>query len=288
MRRHQTPEQPRRARSCAALAAAFLLFAMVSPAVAHEFWLEPSEWRVARGARVDLALRVGEKLVGDPIPRRNRHLARFVCVGPASTSDVPGLLGGHPAGFLRPNADGWHVVGYESHRSFVVLDAAKFDGYLVEEGLERIRERRARDKQSAEPGREAFRRCAKTLLRVGDTGSTPQDRALGLPLEVVLVTWSDEDRLATFEIRHLGEPLADTLVCALRQGAEAIARRSDADGRVRFELDTAGPWIVDTVHMVDAPPSTGADWDSLWASLTFELTAPAPAPVAPRGELRSR
>lgn len=242
-----------------------------SSAAAHEFWIEPSAWRVSCGERVDLVLRVGEALVGDPVPRRARHLARFVSVGPSATTEIPGLSGGHPAGFVRPATAGWHVIGYESRRSFVVLAAEKFDAYLVEEGLESIRARRARAGQNDEPGREAFRRCAKTLLRIGDTEATPQDRILGLPLEVVLVAWDASERRATFETRYRGEPLAGTLVCALRRGSSALEQRSDAQGRVAFELDAAGPWIVDTVHMVKAPASTGADWDSLWASLTFEL-----------------
>jgi hypothetical protein len=36
-------------------------------------------------------------------------------------------------------------------------------------------------------------------------------------------------------------------------------------------LARAGAWLVKTVHMVPAPTDTGADWESLWASLTFEI-----------------
>ena len=30
-------------------------------------------------------------------------------------------------------------------------------------------------------------------------------------------------------------------------------------------------WLVKAVHMVQAPAGTDADWESLWASLTFEI-----------------
>jgi len=39
-------------------------------------------------------------------------------------------------------------------------------------------------------------------------------------------------------------------------------------------LDRPGLWLIKAVHMVPAPEGSGAEWESLWASLTFELPAP--------------
>ena len=58
--------------------------------------------------------------------------------------------------------------------------------------------------------------------------------------------------------------------------------RTDANGRVEFRLKDADVWMIDTVHMIPAPndlratvrgESTpqAAEWQSFWASLTFEL-----------------
>ena len=33
----------------------------------------------------------------------------------------------------------------------------------------------------------------------------------------------------------------------------------------------AGVWLVKAVHMAPAPAESGAEWESLWASLTFEV-----------------
>ena len=35
-------------------------------------------------------------------------------------------------------------------------------------------------------------------------------------------------------------------------------------------LPKAGVWLVKSVQMVAAPTGVNADWESLWASLTFE------------------
>jgi hypothetical protein len=40
---------------------------------------------------------------------------------------------------------------------------------------------------------------------------------------------------------------------------------------VSFDLDAAGRWLVTAVHMVPAPAASGADWESVWASLAFAL-----------------
>jgi uncharacterized GH25 family protein len=50
-----------------------------------------------------------------------------------------------------------------------------------------------------------------------------------------------------------------------------LSARSDKDGRVRFRLPRAGMWMVKAVHMIAAQPDAQADWQSFWASLTFDL-----------------
>jgi hypothetical protein len=54
-------------------------------------------------------------------------------------------------------------------------------------------------------------------------------------------------------------------------GAKVSART--VGGRASLVLDRPGLWLVKVVHMVPAPEGSGAEWESLWASLTFELPA---------------
>jgi uncharacterized GH25 family protein len=59
---------------------------------------------------------------------------------------------------------------------------------------------------------------------------------------------------------------------ALHQSGETLASiRTDAAGRVRVPLSRSGVWLVKAVHMIPAPAGADADWESIWASLTFEL-----------------
>ena len=70
-----------------------------------------------------------------------------------------------------------------------------------------------------------------------------------------------------------GKPLKGALVMALQKDRPepGLSARSDAQGRVRLRLDRPGVWLVKAVHMVPAGKETGADWESFWASLTFEV-----------------
>ena len=255
---------------------ALLVAALAAPAVrAHDFWIEPSTFTPARGQRVAVRLRVGQELHGDPVPRDPHLVQRFVAAGPSGEAPVPGVPNTDPAGVTAFQAAGLHTIVYDSGRSPVDLDAAKFETYLREEGLEKISALRARRGQSAAAVKEVFSRCAKSLVAVDGGGGSGGERIFGQRLE--LVTEKNPYTLAPggelpVRLLYEGKPLAGALVVAFqrdRAGAK-VSARTDAQGRVRLKLDRPGLWLVKAVHMVPAPRETGADWESFWASLTFE------------------
>lgn len=261
---------------CAAFAILFGL-ATASAASAHEFWLEPSTFSVEQGGRIGVRLCVGDGYEGWSQARNPARIDSFVAAGPAGQQPVVGLDGADPAGALRLGARGDYVIAYQSDRAFTELPAVEFDAYLRDKGLDRvIAERPAR--ATGGPVREAYSRHAKALVRVGESAGLPSDRAMQLPLELIAV--GEGARATTrgryeFQLLHQGKPLAGALVAAVRPGTsdEPRARRTDAEGRAAFNLQPAGRWRISAVHMIRAPRGINADWESLWASLTFELPA---------------
>ena len=256
----------------------FVLASLAAAAVsAHDFWIEPSAFRVENGAQVDVALRVGEGYRGDPVARNPEKIRRFVLVGPAGEQPLPGDTGQDPAAKAVIAGPGLFVIGYHSHPSSITLEAPKFEAYLREEGLERVIALRAARGQSALPGREIYSRCAKALVASGSTDKEPGDRRLGLPLELVPEANPYRGGGGPTAVRLLfrDQPLEGALVVALPKDApeKKLEARSDASGRVVLELGAGRTWLVKAVHMVEAPAGSGADWESLWASLTFEIPA---------------
>jgi uncharacterized GH25 family protein len=266
-----------------AFAAAALLAA---PLAAHDFWIEPSSFRPEVGSVVGIQLVVGQKFRGEPLPRNPALIAKFVLVSAAGERPVSGRAGDDPAGSARIEAPGLQVIGYRSLDSPLSLEAEKFEQYLREEGLERIIALRARRGESGKPSRELFSRDAKSLLCTGSRAPSGEDRALGFPLELVAeknpCAFKPGDEL-TVRLLYEGKPLAGALVAALpHEDPDAkLSQRTDAKGRVRLRLPKAGVWLVKAVHILPAPAGTDADWQSLWASLTFEVPAENPVGRAP-------
>ena len=238
---------------------------------AHDFWIEPSTFRPAPGATVAIGLRVGQNFVGDPVPRSSQLIERFVVRQGGGEQAIIGLENTDPAGWLRADGQGTAVIAYRSVGSFVELPAPQFEEYLRQEGLEHIIAVRARRQDGAKPGREYFYRYAKALL-TGERTSPAVTQPMGLAYEIV----PDDDptlRPGLFRGRILyeGKPLPEALVVAMLRADPAVrlAVRSDAEGGFSLALPRAGAWLIKSVHMVKASIFSRADWDSLWASLSF-------------------
>jgi hypothetical protein len=247
-------------------------------------WIEPGTFSPALGDIVTVKLRVGQDLLGDPLPRDPALISQFVVEDATGRRPVVGRDGSDPAGFFRAAAPGLLVVGYRSNPSIVELSAEKFNQYVREEGLDTIAALRARRGQ-ADGGRDLFARCAKSLVRTGTANTAQGDRALGFTLELVaernpttMAAGQDLPVRLTYENR----PLAGALVVAINRDrpSEKLSARSDKDGRVRFRLPRTGLWLIKAVHMIEAPAGSNADWASYWASLTFELGETEPGRAA--------
>ena len=249
---------------------------MLLPATvwAHAFWLVPFGPTPERGHDVALDLRIGPRWPGASTPRLPGMVAEFQVVDAEGSRDVPGRSNGRPAGHFKARAAGASIVSMQTNPSTIALAGPAFEAYLKEEGLDdALRLRRELGVADA-PGREDFTRAAKSLVLV-DGKSRGYDRVLGLPFELVPLT----DPLAyrpggPFRLKLLlaGRPAGHARVAALPRDLpdQIVEARTSAAGEVELALPHAGLWTIYAVHIEPAarPP---ADWNSIWASLTFSL-----------------
>jgi len=254
------------ATTVAALAAA--------PALqAHDFWIAPSRFHPDPGTTVAIGLRTGQNFVGDAVRRSDAGIERFFVRQAGRDEPVTGIDGADPAGWLRVDGEATAIVAYRSRPAFIEMPPDKFEAYLRMEGLERIVEIRRQRGTSATPGREYFSRYAKALL-AGRRESDAVTRPVGLEFEIVPEA-DPTARLGPFRGRVLyeGEPLAGALVVAMLDGEPSakLATRSDSRGSFTFSLPRPGVWLIKSVHMIRVWWwFSRADWESFWASLTFE------------------
>lgn len=257
-----------------ALAAAFW---SAAPA-AHDFWIEPSVFRAAPGAEVALRLYVGQDFRGEPLIYLPELHERYVYVDADGERQVEGIPGDDPAGKIQPRGEGAVIVGYRSAAFTISFETlAEFEAYLAKEGLEHIGALRRRLGKRGSNITERYSRAAKALVNVGRAKADAGDRRLGFTLELVaecnpyaLVPGAE----LPLRLYYRDRPLANALVIAFRKDAPLakLRARTDRDGRVRLPLARPGIWLVTAVHMVPAAKNVKADWDSIWASLTFELS----------------
>ncbi|MGH2359334.1 MAG: DUF4198 domain-containing protein, partial [bacterium] len=243
------------------------------PLSAHDMWIELTTFSPGLGQMVGVRLRVGQDLLGDPLPRDPALVNQFVVEDAAGRKPVVGRDGADPAGFVRVAMPGLLVIGYRSNPSAIELAADKFNQYLKEEGLDQVAALRARRNESGARVHELFSRCAKSLVLSGSPSQAQGDRLLGFPLELLAernpYAIRDGEELPV-RLTYENHPLAGALVVAMNRlnPSEKLAARTGNDGRVRLRLRPGGMWLVKAVHMVPAPAGTNAEWASYWASLT--------------------
>lgn len=259
----------------------------------HDFWLEPFPARVDPGDAVGVRLCLGAEFPGEVFFPDRAQVRKFLIVDGSGTRDVRIVRTGGFAGVLRTRNSGAAVVAYESAATSTVLTAEKFEAYLEEVGLEHISEMRRKRGESDKAGLESYSRSAKAILRVGGDSKTatespshepPRDATwkleAGLPLEITPLddpfrATSDADRKMAFLVTFHGKPVEGVLVRARRHTEgdteEPIRGRTDRDGRVVLSLLGTGRWLIAATWMVEAPEESDSDWQSTWASLTFEL-----------------
>jgi len=253
------------------------LFVIAFPARAHEFWIEPLDFTLESGARIEAENRIGQMLKGERDPFIASTFVRFTVTDTSETRDVQGRLGDRPALKMVPERDGLHIAAYQSTVSRVFYaKAEKFAGFVEKEGLDGVLEAHAQRGLPPEEFREGYTRFAKSLIAVGEGAG--DDQALGLRFELVALTNPyTEDGPVRVQLLQDDAPAPDIQLAAFRRDAAgSVTReilRTDADGRATFPRKDAEMTLLSAVTMVEPAAALAKQkkivWHSLWASLTY-------------------
>jgi hypothetical protein len=268
----------------AAFAVAGILALGPGAAGAHEFWLSPSSYRAATGDTLTIRAYVGGGFRGELKPYAAPRTVRFVLQAATRLDLMSAVTNGELRwAFFRAPDDGGQLLAFESNFALIELPAERFDRYLASEGLDSPRAARAALGAAAGAGRERYARCAKTWIAGRDPKRVLQPQ--GLPLEIVPLADPAGEPQLPIQVFYRGKPLAGALVRSwnrpLERGAlpfDPAARdsvppaqelRTQPDGTARLDVQRAGEWLINVVHMVPSEDRKQADWQSLWASFTF-------------------
>jgi hypothetical protein len=248
--------------------------APVRAARAHDFWIEPSTFHPFPGTAVALHLRVGQNFIGDPVPRQSVLIDSFLVRQGTAQEDIGGADGLDPAGMLIADGQASALVGYSGGGTYIELPPDRFTDYLHQYGLRTIIALRAAKGETDKIGKERFYRYAKAVL-AGLKPDPDVSRPLGFTYEIVPDQDPTQIPAGHFQghLLYRGKPAPDVLVTAYpwHQPTVHLQTRSDPQGGFQLDLKGGGVWLLESVIMVRAGFFSDNDWDSHWASLTFDL-----------------
>ena len=202
---------------------------------------------------------------------------------------------------------GTYVVGASTRPRTIALSAQDFNDYLREDGILDVLDARTRRGELAKPARERYAKHVKAVFQAGEPRTSAYGAVLGYPAEIVPLANPYAARVGdSLAVRCLvhGKPVANQVVIAggeraVEGGQPTSARaaptagaaqptqsaqptprihpipqqlvRTDQDGVARIGLGEPGKWYVKFVNMVPVAGDSTLDYESQWATLTFEV-----------------
>jgi uncharacterized GH25 family protein len=248
--------------------------------VAHDTWLVPATFRVHVGKPIRVRLATSEAFPTSDSAVAPERVTQFVVRDASGSRPVKDyhVEGNFLVAEVTPERTGHMIVAVETMPRVLVLQPKEFKGYLREEELKSILDARTKAGEADSPGRERYRKIAKSILCVGKARDSAFKKAEGLWLEIIpLSSPCTLDVKSRFEIQVLfqGKPLAGVRVGAGYEGLQGhdyyVWTRTDQKGRALLVFDRPGVWFVRVLHMVRAENDPEADWHSAFSTLTFEV-----------------
>lgn len=267
--------------SCLFIIAAVLLDA-------HEFWLAPDKYFYTIRDIALIRFHVGENFTGENWSgnkEKVKQLSHYLPNG--NIVDLSDRLSGNKGDSIRLplQAEGTHMVVFNSTNSHIELASDKFNEYLKEDGLESAIQYRQKNGENNKVGKEYYQRSVKTVIQVGNEITDACLEPTGLPLDIILFEnpyaspgTAPKESLPTVRFRVLlkGKSLANLLVKTWYRNEKGKMQMEDYRTNNRGIVSVkrhSGPFMVSTVYMERLQGNPKADWQSYWASLNFEYSS---------------
>ena len=183
---------------------------------------------------------------------------------------------------FKTGTTGTYVAGISTKPRVIELNGEDFTNYLEHEGLTEVISDRKTKGITNTSVQEKYAKHVKALLQVGGKITDDYSAVCNYPIEFVPLKnpydLSIGDEM-TFKLLFLGEPLGDQTVHVSSRKNEAVeegdemALRTNDRGEVSFTVSNEGHWYVATINMLESN-EVNIDYESHWATLTFEVKAP--------------
>lgn len=254
-----------------------LLFILSSLLSSHEFWLSPQKFIYQRGEKINIRFFVGENFEGENWKGNNETTHSLKLYYGGVSDDLSEYISEEKGDSIELTMldEGTSLVAFNSTNSFIEIEAAKFNKYLHEDGLDNAIEYRKQNNETDSIGREFYQRCAKTLIQVGNVKDKTFSVTTGMPVDILPLSnpysLKNKDSISV-KILFLNSPLANALVKIWHREnntTEKTEITSNENGEIKFPIFVTGKWMVSLVKMERLEKDTKAQWQSYWGNLTW-------------------
>lgn len=289
----------KRSHSRALTVATALLLAGAATALAHDMFLKLESFYLEPDSTATVSLMNGTFEESENAIARDR-MSDVSVVGPGGVVHPPMSAWRDTAAHhwsadsvdtalltFETGAPGTYVIAVSTNPTVFTLTAQEFNDYLEHDGvLDVLADREERGILDQE-ATERYSKHVKALVQVGDARSDDFSTALDYPIEFVPLRNPYELGVGDeLQVRLVldGEPVPNQLVYASYDGyhghAEdteehvhtvAVDTRTNGQGVATIPLSAAGKWFVRAIHMVETTSEPDVDYESNWATLTFEI-----------------
>ena len=229
---------------------ALLLLLFSHAAAAHDFWVQPDDFRCPSFYR--LMVGHGPDRQVSPIPAR--RIVRSETIDGIAVLETDNKAQSH-------------------------LPAPRFNDYLRAEGLMPALELRQRTQRMQTDGSEIYSRHAKAILQ------SAKPAQIGMILEIVPEAdpYSLPDGAALpVRLYFRGLPLPGAQIKLTDLGRDDVpfaTGLTDPQGRARFTMPRRGAWLLSTVWTEALAPERETDFETFFSSLSFGFDKAGPPPV---------
>ncbi len=249
---------------------------------AHDFFFRANSFFVGPGAIVSIRALNGTFSKSENAITRDR-LRDLSVVGPGG-HDHPDTASWSTTGdtsvlTVKVGAQGTYVIGASLKPREITLKSTDFNQYLSDDGIPDVLAIRKKKGELGKDATERYSKHIKAILQVGNKRDGDYSTILGYPAELIpLDNPYSVKSGGSMRVRSMvdGKPAANLLIVSggrTPSGGRFPERRvrSDASGVARIPLPKRGQWYVKFIHMVPFAGVGKVDYESKWATLTFEV-----------------
>ncbi|HID67567.1 MAG TPA: DUF4198 domain-containing protein, partial [Roseibacterium sp.] len=166
------------------LIATIAVLTFADKGVAHEFWIDPSDFTVEVGTALQADLRVGEEFSGSAMIYLPQNYAFFIVMNGGETRSVGGRLGDIPALNMGGLEDGLAVIVHQTTANQLTWTTwERFLNFAIHKDLGDVTAMHEARGLSQEDVTEDYIRYVKSLVAVGDGAGG--DTRVGMLTELV-------------------------------------------------------------------------------------------------------